>query len=238
MCATDLHNTARLLSKHDAAQVCADAVTEDGDEPVPAGPTGYRGGTRRVGGTAACVRHAFQDIITSSVKTEPDVELIVNVCRTAQKGIAGSCVAQFSTKSTAGMLERDALRTLCSSPHGLARKSCINHVYTHRGKRGSGRSSSPLTVDDVQYCLGEESVVSDVRVVRFQAADNAIEAMAGKWFSLELSMIDQWGQTMDGVTGIRLLASINNNNAQGAVLWGTRTNTSVNGRYACLYTIR
>jgi hypothetical protein len=31
------------------------------------------------------------------------------------------------------------------------------------------------------------------------------------------------------VNGVRLLASINENNDQGAVLWGIRTNTSVNG---------
>jgi hypothetical protein len=228
-CAIDLHKTARLLSKSEAAAVCADAVTEEGDEALPGGVGGPGGGNRRVGGTAACVRRAFTENTASSVKMEPDVDLIINVCKTAQKGTAGSCVAHFSTKSKSNMLTRESLQTLCSSPNGLSRRSCVQHVYTHRGKRGGARSSSPLSLDDVKSCLSQEPVVSDIRVTKFQSADNYPEAMAGKRFEVQLLMIDQWGQNMEGVNGVRLLASINENNDQGAVLWGIRTNTSVNG---------
>lgn len=55
--------------------------------------------------------------------------------------------------------------------------------------------------------------------------------MSGKSFSLEMQLFNQWGEKMQGQqgNGVRVIASINANNQQGAVLWGIRSNSSVNG---------
>eukprot|EP00602_Paraphysomonas_sp_CaronLab_P012937 CAMPEP_0185040098 /NCGR_PEP_ID=MMETSP1103-20130426/37748_1 /TAXON_ID=36769 /ORGANISM="Paraphysomonas bandaiensis, Strain Caron Lab Isolate" /LENGTH=1002 /DNA_ID=CAMNT_0027579259 /DNA_START=104 /DNA_END=3109 /DNA_ORIENTATION=+ len=222
-CAIDLHKTTRLLSKPDAAAVCAAAVDESPDgEALPTRVGGPGTGRRILGGVAACVRRAMSDVTSSSARLPPDIDLITEVCSKAHIGEAGTCVASFSTKSKQNVLTRDGLREFCSHKGSLSKMGCIKHYQ--KGKSG------PLSLEEVQTCLHTDPVVNDLRVVKFLAADNGIEAVAGKWFSMEIQMIDQWGQNMDGVNGVRIVASINENNDQGAVLWGLRSNSSVDGR--------
>ncbi len=57
------------------------------------------------------------------------------------------------------------------------------------------------------------------------AEDNSPHPVAGKWFSLRVTLLDQWGSVFD-MAGLSVSASLDVGNTQGAVLWGLRSNVT------------
>ena len=110
---------------------------------------------------------------------------------------------------------------LCKSKNAMAKLGCLKSLRKQF-----------VSVEDAQSCIKQERVISGLKVVYFLSEDDKQEATAGKRFSLRLKLYDQWGQPLedaDPEDETTLSASINENNPQGAVLWGIRSNYTRKG---------
>lgn len=179
---------------------------------------------------ADCVHKAFKEVTTSgSSRVSPPPAVVIAVCSTLTLE-GGSCIATFSSKNTVDSITPEALTKLCQDPKSLDKLGCLKHARSHRPAKGSSKAA--ITVDEVAICLSSPGGVHSAQVIKFEStADHPRQVMTGKSFSLELQLYNQWGEKMSGATGngIRAMASINSNNEQGAVMWGVRSNTSING---------
>lgn len=219
-CALDLHSGAKLLSRMEAAILCSNETLEK--EPLL---KGGKNSPRAVGGVASCIRRVQTDVPSGgSINQLPSKDIQMAVCGRAKTGEAGACLASFSSKNRLSLLNSEGIVEFCSAPGALSRLSCLQHVHS------KSRAKGVLTSDEIQYCLQVEPSPEKATVLVFYGSDGSAEAMAGKWFRLQLQLFNQWGQKMVGVNDVRVIASINENNPQGAVLWGTTSNSSVDGR--------
>jgi hypothetical protein len=219
-CALDLHSSAKLLSRMEAAILCSNETLDK--EPLT---KGGKNSPRAVGGVASCMRRVQTDIPSGgSINQLPGKEIQMAVCGKAKTGAAGTCLAGFSSKSKQNILTSEGLIEFCSAPSALSRISCLQHLHS------KSRGKSSLSSEEIQYCLEVEPFPEKATVLLFHGSDGSPEAMAGRWFRLQLQLFNQWGQKMVGVNDIKVVASINENNHQGAVLWGTTSNSSVDGR--------
>lgn len=182
---------------------------------------------------ADCVQKAFKEVVTSgSARVAPQASIVIDVCSNLKsyKSGAGTCIATFSTKSSVDSISPDALTKLCQSPNSLEKLGCLKYARNHRPAKGSSKTA--ITLDEVNTCLAAPGGLHSVQIISFEStADHPRQIMTGKSFSLEMQLYNQWGEKMQGKpgNGFRVMASINSNNEQGAVLWGIRSNTSING---------
>lgn len=110
---------------------------------------------------------------------------------------------------------------LCKAKDAMSKLGCLQNLRKQY-----------ITLHDVGSCVGESRVVSGVKVIHFMSEDYKQEATAGKMFSLHFQLFDQWNQKLEfsSIEEERTLsASINDNNPQGAVLWGIRSNVTHRG---------
>lgn len=87
-----------------------------------------------------------------------------------------------------------------------------------------------VSYHDLLHCFEEKRVMTTVRVKRILTEDNDIVITAGRRFAVWFEIYDQFDQLYDGPQNELLIrATLNELNPQGAVLWGLRSNHSVNG---------
>ena len=191
----------------------------------------FSGGKK--GPVADCVVKAFKEVTTSgSSRVPPATNIVIDVCSNLKSSSAGAgeCIATFSTKSKVDSITPEALTRLCQEPHSLEKMGCLKYIRNHRPSKGSSKAA--ITLEEVETCLSTPSQIDHVKMTRFfSTGDDPRKVLTGKSFSLEMQLYDQWGVKMLGKpgSGIRVMASINDNNQQGAVMWGLRSNSSVNG---------
>lgn len=146
---------------------------------------------------------------------------LVDTCAQAADKAPGTCLSKLTTHSAQKFVFDAAVPAkLCKLAEPQAVLSCLEGMHKHT-----------VAVDDVDICLREKRVVSSLRVNKLLTEDNDIEVTAGRRFLLWFDLFDQWGgRFVDaGSKNYMFSASINGNNPQGAVLWGLRSNYSVNG---------
>lgn len=146
--------------------------------------------------------------------------LLIDVCSTASSAEPGTCIAKaFSHGSI--QFQTGAIAALCKAQEPMSRLGCVASLRKQH-----------VSLGDVLGCVGEARVISGVKVTHFMTEDFKKEATAGKLFSLRLELFDQWGQRLEFSSfedEVALSASINENNDQGAVLWGVRSNITRRG---------
>jgi hypothetical protein len=247
-CALDLHFQTKLLTRLEAATLCSNETVEK--EKLT---KGGKNSPHSVGGIASCIRHIHSDIPSGgSLSNLPSKEIQMRVCGVAKTGAAGSCLAYFSQKNKILWFHStEELVQFCSSittgdgdgsttttVPPLTRVSCLQHLYQNKYKSKAGS----ITSEDISYCLEVDPYPEKATVISFYGSTGggagggdeirSSEAIAGRWFRLEFQLWNQWGQKMNGVNDVRVLVTINVNNPQGAVLWGTTSNSSLDGRVA------
>ena len=141
--------------------------------------------------------------------------MLIDICSTATSADAGTCLAQVHDPGQT-RFEDGAVKLLCKSKDAKAKLGCLKALMKQY-----------ISLDDVRSCVSQDRVVSGLKVAYFLSEDDKQEATAGKRFSLRFKLYDQWGQPLQFTNPeeeISLSASINENNPQGAVLWGIRSN--------------
>jgi len=79
-------------------------------------------------------------------------------------------------------------------------------------------------------CTNAETIPTSVKVLKVLSSNNDIHVTAGQRFSMHLQLYDQWGLPLHRQDDdVYIYTSINDNNEQGAVLWGTRSNFTLKG---------
>jgi hypothetical protein len=176
----------------------------------------------------ACARAAVKE--TSKRSQEIKVDLLLEVCAGAgalqeqlQSGDdrkvqmrsvnAGMCMGRISADHSLQMDVGVASR-ICFSDAPLAKLQCLQQARTHK---------DVLSLSDADKCAQEERRVTSATVSFKQAQDNSPHAVAGKWFALDVTLLDQWGLVFDAPE-LSVVASLDVHNSQGAVLWGLRSN--------------
>jgi hypothetical protein len=204
-----------------------------------------------------CIRAAAATTSTSSSKSVLSAHMLTSICTNVGSDGPGRCLAQILNSNAIGY-SPDIIRLICSlAEHGKARDTyepgtaqrappafvaptkqilaCLDHL------KGALLSR---TSEDVLYCASQPQTPASVKVVRFYSDEtDTIQATAGARFSVWLQLYDQFDQKIVGgpnilkprqqgstaVDGWFCSIAINENNAQGAVLWGSRTNfTNIN----------
>jgi hypothetical protein len=117
----------------------------------------------------------------------------------------------------------DTVTELCSSPRGLTLLNCLKNI---RGKL--------ITKADVQSCSLDTPSPHSLKIKRIFGQHGAPYVTTGQRFGFEGDLYDQWdGKIEDGYhvprEGWLVSISVNENNEQGAVLWGTRSNRTSQG---------
>jgi len=175
-----------------------------------------------------CARAAVKE--TSQRSQQIKVDLLLEVCAGAgalqeqlqsdddrkvnmRSANAGTCMGRISADHSLQMDVGVASR-ICFSDAPLAKMQCLQQARTHK---------DVLSLADADKCAQEERRVASATVSFKQAQDNSPHAVAGKWFALDVTLLDQWGLVFDAPE-LSVVASLDLRNSQGAVLWGLRSN--------------
>jgi hypothetical protein len=142
-------------------------------------------------------------------------------------GEAGKCFAQLTLQaaskgSNGSPADAGVVARFCAGVAPLSRVSCLH---------AARRKSLVLSHADVDTCLGQFPRLAAAKLLKFHAEHNEIRATAGQWFSLTFQSLDQWNNLVDD-TDLAVSISINDDNDQGAVLWGMRTNRTHGGVFS------
>ena len=131
----------------------------------------------------------------------------------------GKCLNKLAAFSSSSFLfDLKVPEVICRLPDPTAVLSCLQTARVRM-----------VSLEDVHSCVAQKSVVSRVKVTRIRSQDNDIHITAGKRFSIEFEVFDQWGvRFIDHFDHPEhyFSATVNSNNLQGAVLWGVRSNYS------------
>jgi hypothetical protein len=188
-----------------------------------------------------CVRAASTTATSTQANKLVTTAMITSLCRNVSSEAPGKCLAEIATNSQPAFLSaqhfpHDIIKAVCSlTDHAIPRshKQIITCLHSLKG------APQTRSLEDVSYCSNVVQTPTSVTVNRFLGEQNDIHAMAGKRFSVWLQVLDQFDQKITGGPvlsaqtyrssnqnndGWFMSVSINENNVQGAVLWGTRTN--------------
>ena len=177
-----------------------------------------------------CARAAVKE--TSKRSQLIDVDLMVEVCGgagalqtqiqeqdmakvTSRSEAAGQCMGLISSDKNLAIAVGVASR-VCFSEAPVAKVFCLQQTRF---------TSDIISVENAEQCATEVRRVKNALVSFQRAEDNAQHAVAGKWMSLHVTLLDQWGQVFQAA-GLTVVASLDAHNAQGAVLWGVRSNVT------------
>lgn len=177
-----------------------------------------------------CARAAVSETSRKSQRIEPD--LLLEVCAGAgamqaqlqeddlalvasRAETAGKCMGQLSADRYL-RLDPGVASRVCFGDSPLAKVRCLQQM------RLSGETVSLL---DADACVSAERRVERAFAKFTRAENNSPHAVAGRWFAVQVSLFDQWGQPFD-LAGVSIVAALDPKNRQGAVLWGLRTNTT------------
>lgn len=232
-CAVDSSRLTNLrLSSMDIAHVCSTERARSDD-------------------VLTCLKTVAQGLrsiaaATSSTSYKLTSEAIVDICRSDD-------VTSISTSQSQsrGQCFIEVLQTLLSShstihnevPHHICKPSSTALQGGGGGSGGNYRfllkclqslHRKLITVHDVLTCSEERRVVKDIRVRQlWNEEDGGKDVIAGRRFTIIFELYDQYQQLYITTTSSThseeqplFKISINENNAQGAILWGNRLNTS------------
>lgn len=218
-CAVDLSKVSNLpMDQTDIARICASEIQGN---PV-----------------LQCIRKLQQSLPPSSVYRSN--HSLQAVCFGAKNGESADCLQQIQ-EMTSSTLTFDV-----AVPQKLCRRADYRAVLSCLTRQKQKQNRHLITLLDVQVCSEEKRVISYLRLKRLITEDNDIEITAGRRFSLWFDVFDQFDQPFQPIiissepqsypeesngeqTEVLLKASINENNPQGAVLWGLRSNSTHNG---------
>lgn len=127
----------------------------------------------------------------------------------------GACLVKLATYSASKLIfDSTVPHIICAHAEYSSILTCLN-----------GANKRMISVDDVNKCVHTKQEIKTIRVKKILTEDNGIEIMAGKRFSLHFELLDQYGRAfLDPNQEYLFSAALNNNNPQGAVLWGIRSN--------------
>jgi hypothetical protein len=174
----------------------------------------------------------------NSLPTFDSQRTVMTLCEHATSTKTADCVHEMAKLLTSQVsFAPNMTEKICLRLDSASILVCMSHIKHKRLLDGN----------DVLKCAEEKRTLSSIRVKRIYSwEDDSLEIMAGKRFSLLFDVFDQWQQKYEdeddadvdyGATSSYqkakektvLKISINENNAQGAILWGYRTNTTFGG---------
>lgn len=164
--------------------------------------------------------------------------LVTAVCASARDPGPGKCLTLAAqsgvTFDLSGLGEgagESPLVLLCSpraAPHAERNLICLRRL-----------PSLAVGAHDVLGCFRQPHVVDSARVLSVEDAGGGGGVTAGRRFRLTLELFDAYGvrfrgpspsgEGPEGDEGVSVRVSINDNNPQGAVLWGAKSNTTSTG---------
>lgn len=186
-CVIDIRKSKKL-SVSEISRVCQAAGWVEEQENYLESTSGI--GTSSRGRVASCVHKAFNEITTSSsMRTSPEAALVISACQMVRSSFTGTCIASFSNRKMQDTITPHALLKLCTSTNNFSKLSCLKKQQALR----TSRSRGPITPEEVQTCISMKSQVQTLRIERFESSltENPQEILAGHFFSLSFSMIDQ-----------------------------------------------
>lgn len=150
-----------------------------------------------------------------------NAELMSIVCQGAHSALPGKCLSilipqglHFATNS--------AIAQLCQHPHYLSLIACLKESVAHH--------SITITSANIATCANEPRVVKSAVLTTIETAGTREPFItAGRRFMLVLDLFDRYGIRIHDGDHVGIKVSINENNEQGAVLWGHRSNSSNTG---------
>ena len=155
-------------------------------------------------------------------------EAVASVCKGALSQSPGHCFTNMIARSGTKLnFDSSALITLCkdgSLPKGIQYTKIIPCLEQN--------TKTIVTTKDVERCIDEPFRVGKITLASIQSLAETGKVTAGKQFSVNFDIYDQWGSLyLDDIKNPRytFTVSINDNNEQGAILWGTRRNSSLHG---------
>ncbi len=163
-----------------------------------------------------CVKQLHHRLPTSS--PFKNNQTIYSICHAAKSVIPADCLMAVQDMiSSSVSFDTDIPQKVCHRADYHAVLKCLMKLNRHL-----------ITSVDVYTCSQEKRVASYVRLKRIVTEDNDIEITAGRRFSVWFEIFDQFDQLYAQNVDI-FKASINENNAEGSVLWGIRSNSSSHG---------
>lgn len=227
---TCVHTTLKLLhfSKDEAVTLC-------------------RGSTQETENKLTCIKSAYKRHATGASAIPIDRGMVLQLCsesaniqnrnHTANnaKGssyIAGECISQIAS----GYIN-DIPRLYLSWSAEIMKKFCgeASLHFDSRAELASrfncivSVSKSMVSSYDVSYCLEAPRYIESIKVISLHAQHNQITVTAGQWFSLNVKVYDNFMTPMSDLNDEFITLSINDQNSQGAVLWGRIINATING---------
>lgn len=232
-CAVDI-NKMRVMESSDIGNVCRSAgIVEEKDDYAESKYTPSIWDSPQRGRVASCVFKSYKEITTSSsMRTRPDPDLVIKACGASQSPNTGSCIASFSNKKMEDSITSKALLDLCTSRNGLSKTNCLKMQKALRPSKSHG----PYTPEEVKVCVSAKSKPQSLRLLGFESLSDSQQPnkiLSGQFFSLTFEMVDQWGDVMTGSDDpIRVTIEVEkgHHSDHGAVLFGKKTNSSVNGQ--------
>lgn len=146
--------------------------------------------------------------------------ILIDVCAGAVSSEPGVCLSKAFGHAHLSF-QAGAIQLLCKAKASMSKLGCLGTLRKQH-----------ITMSDVDECVGEERVVAGVKITQFISEEGKQQATAGRRFALKMLLFDQWSQRLEFDSKeeeVTLSASINDNNPQGAVLWGTRSNVTHKG---------
>eukprot|EP01038_Epipyxis_sp_PR26KG_P011455 gene11455-15346_t len=169
----------------------------------------------------SCVKSALSTPPSSSSAYVINSNSVIQTCReqTDNNHKAGQCLSKLASTSKAQIeFNSDVPSYICRKPDYDSILSCL-----------FGSKKKIVTQIDVDICARMERELTNIRVMKLFSEDGEKGLTAGIRFSIWFQLFDQWGgKYEDKENDLLFSANINDNNIQGAVLWGIRTNTTHN----------
>ena len=163
---------------------------------------------------------------------------------------AGACLSRLAATGSKGFVFADGVaESICSA---------TDPSFVLRCLEDSSKKRVRVDFSDVHECLNQPRLIERAQFATLQAQDGAPYITAGQRFSVTFDLVDQYGISFYDDTDLRVTEggntgasgrtapqvcsgdkndsddylahiSINEDNEQGSVLWGTRTNGSACG---------
>jgi hypothetical protein len=168
----------------------------------------------------AKIDNCLQEAVKGTRKSALTTDLIISVCAPTRTKEAGMCLAKSTSFSPSTMILDDTMiSNICNLHNGLNVLICLEQ-----------KNKRIIQSEDIEMCANTETIPTSIKVLKLLSSNNDIHVTSGQRFSLHLQLYDQFGLPMHKQDDdIYIYTSINDNNEQGAVLWGTRSNFTSRG---------
>ena len=166
------------------------------------------------------VDSCLQEVVKGIRKSAITTDLLISICGQTRTKEAGMCLAKATSYSQSQMLLDDSMMIdVCNRYNALDILVCLEH-----------QNKRVIQSQDLDMCTNIETTPTSVKVVKILSSNNDVHVTAGQRFSMHFQLYDQWGLPLHRQDDdVYIHTSINDNNEQGAVLWGTRSNYTLKG---------